>query len=89
MLASMAKIDTIGDRIKIARKNKYYSQQYLADRVGWSQSKMARIECNQHDLRFSEMLLLALALDIPLSKIIGEGLLDEFKSEASGTTVRV
>lgn len=49
-----------------ARNNRGWSQRQLAERVGVSQPRIARLETGERDPRLSTMVAVSRALDLPL-----------------------
>ncbi|NWF25211.1 helix-turn-helix transcriptional regulator [Streptomyces sp. PKU-EA00015] len=63
----------LGRRIAGARVDASLTQEKLAERAGIDRSTIQRIELGQNDARFSHLLLIASALELPLRELIPEG----------------
>ena len=66
----------IGDRIRKYRRQKGLSQEQLGELVGFSQSKISKIENGDWD-SLSDLRLIAKALEIPLEELVKEEEEDE------------
>lgn len=65
-------IQLIGDRIRKYRRQKGWSQEQLGAMVGFSQSKISKIECGDWD-SLSDLRLIARALGVKLKELIDDG----------------
>ena len=61
----------IGARIKELRRKRGWSQEQLGDLVGFSQSKISKIENGDWD-SLSDLRLIARALGVPIEKLVRE-----------------
>ena len=61
----------IGDRIRKHRRQKGLSQEQLGAMVGFSQSKISKIENGDWD-SLSDLRLIARALRVPIEKLVRE-----------------
>ena len=61
----------IGDRIRALRRQRGWSQEQLGERVGFSQSKISKIEQGDWD-SLSDLKLLAAALGVPIVELVKE-----------------
>lgn len=61
----------IGDRVREQRKRKGLSQEQLGAMIGFSQSKISKIENGNSD-SLSDLRLLAAALDVKLEDLVRE-----------------
>lgn len=61
---------TLGARIQARRLHRNLTQEQLAARSGIDRSTVQRIEGGLNDPRYSHLLLLADALDIPLADLV-------------------
>ena len=61
----------IGDRIRALRRQRGWSQERLGERVGFSQSKISKIEQGDWD-SLSDLKLLAAALGVPIVELVKE-----------------
>lgn len=61
----------IGARIKELRRKRGWSQEQLGDLVGFSQSKISKIENGDWD-SLSDLRLIARALRVPIEKLVRE-----------------
>ena len=59
----------IGDKIRALRKRRGLSQEQLGELVGFSQSKISKIENGDWD-SLSDLRLIAKALDVPIEELI-------------------
>lgn len=60
----------IGDQIRKKRIDKGYSQQFLADSIGVSQSKFNRIENGKSDISINALIIVCEVLDTNLLKLL-------------------
>ncbi|MGW1492541.1 helix-turn-helix transcriptional regulator [Streptomyces sp. NPDC002402] len=60
----------LGRRIAAARAEADLTQERLAERAGIDRSTIQRIELGQNDPRFSHLLLIAHALNLPLRDML-------------------
>lgn len=66
-------MDTIGDRLRMCRKEKGYSQEQLAERLFMQKSTICKYETNQHDIPAQVIVVLAKELDTtPNYLLLGE-----------------
>ena len=70
----------IGERVKALRKRKGMSQEQLGEMVGFSQSKVSKIENGNCD-SLSDLKLLASALDVKLEDLVREDSPDDKKND--------
>ncbi len=61
----------IGDRIRALRRQRGLSQEQLGELVGFSQSKISKIENGDWD-SLSDLRLLAAALEVPIEELVRE-----------------
>ena len=61
----------IGDRIRALRRQRGWSQEQLGERVGFSQSKISKIENGDWD-SLSDLKLLATALGVNIEDLVKE-----------------
>ena len=61
----------IGDKIRALRKRRGLSQEQLGELVGFSQSKISKIENGDWD-SLSDLKLLAAALEVPIEELVRE-----------------
>ena len=59
----------IGERVRKYRRQKGWSQEQLGDLIGFSQSKISKIEHGDWD-SLSDLRLIAKALEIPIEELI-------------------
>ena len=59
----------IGDKIRTIRKRRGLSQEQLGELVGFSQSKISKIENGDWD-SLSDLRLIARALEVPIEELI-------------------
>ncbi|WP_371612863.1 helix-turn-helix transcriptional regulator [Streptomyces clavifer] len=59
----------LGQRLGAARRTASLSQDQLADRVGVERRTIQRYESGERDPRYTDLLLIAAALDIPLADL--------------------
>ena len=64
-------IQLIGDRIRKYRRQKGLSQEQLGAIVGFSQSKISKIEHGDWD-SLSDLRLIAKALEVPIEELVRE-----------------
>ena len=64
-------IQLIGERVRKYRRRKGLSQEQLGDTVGFSQSKISKIENGDWD-SLSDLRLIAKALEIPIEELVKE-----------------
>ena len=64
----------IGDKIRAQRKKKRWSQEQLGELVGFSQSKISKIERGERGDwdSLSDLKLLAAALGVPIKELVRE-----------------
>lgn len=67
----------IGDKIRTLRRKRGLSQEQLGAMVGFSQSKISKIECGDWD-SLSDLRLIAKVLEIPIEELVRE---DEHRDE--------
>ena len=61
----------IGERIRKYRRQKGMSQEQLGEMVGFSQSKISKIENGDWD-SLSDLRLIARALEVPIEELVKE-----------------
>lgn len=61
----------IGDKVRKYRRQKGLSQERLGELVGFSQSKISKIENGDWD-SLSDLKLLAAALEVPIEELVRE-----------------
>ena len=61
----------IGDKIRALRKRRGLSQEQLGELVGFSQSKISKIEHGDWD-SLSDLRLIAKALEVPIEELVRE-----------------
>lgn len=61
---------TIGDKIRILREMKGYSQEYMAEQVGMSQTGYSKIERDETDIAFSRLEQIANILEVKPQDLI-------------------
>ena len=61
----------IGDKVRKYRRQKGLSQERLGELVGFSQSKISKIENGDWD-SLSDLRLIAKALDVPIEELVKE-----------------
>ena len=61
----------IGARIRELRRKRGWSQEKLGDMVGFSQSKISKIENGNWD-SLSDLRLIARALEVPIEELVRE-----------------
>ncbi len=61
----------IGDRIRALRRQRGLSQEQLGELVGFSQSKISKIENGDWN-SLSDLRLLAVALEVPIEELVRE-----------------
>ena len=66
----------IGDRIRVLRRQRGLSQEQLSAMVGFSQSKISKIECGNWD-SLSDLRLIAKALEVPIEELVRDEHSDE------------
>ena len=66
----------IGERVRKYRRRKGLSQEQLGDIVGFSQSKISKIENGDWD-SLSDLRLIARALEVPIEELVKEDDRDE------------
>lgn len=59
----------IGDRIRALRRQRGWSQEQLGERVGFSQSKISKIERGDWD-SLSDLRLIAKVLEVPIEELV-------------------
>jgi transcriptional regulator with XRE-family HTH domain len=62
--ANLTADQLVADQIKALRHRRNFSQQQLADKLGWTQSIVARIESGARPISVSELLQISWALDV-------------------------
>ncbi|MFI7147139.1 helix-turn-helix domain-containing protein [Nonomuraea sp. NPDC050022] len=69
---SVTDTTTLGARLRAVRRDRGLTQEELADRAGLSRDLIAKLEQGQrHSARLTSLILLANALDVELSKLVG------------------
>ncbi len=66
----------IGDKIRKYRRQKGWSQERLGEMIGFSQSKISKIENGDWD-SLSDLRLIARALEVPIEELVREEAGDE------------
>ena len=66
--------DKVGDQIKTTRERKCFSRELLAKCTGISEGKLPEIEDGTAEIEVTEAALIAAALDLSLSELLGKGL---------------
>jgi len=66
----MIEINKLGERIKKAREEKNYSQQYLAQQLGISQKAYSKIENSQTNLTVSHLDKIAQVLEMSVNQLL-------------------
>lgn len=66
----IARRRAIGDRIRVARLDRNFTQERLAERAGVDRQAINRIEQGHQSPRLDTLLLLADALGMPLSALL-------------------
>ena len=61
----------IGEKVREYRRQKGLSQEQLGELVGFSQSKISKIECGDWD-SLSDLRLIAKALEVPIEELVKE-----------------
>lgn len=61
----------IGERVRKYRRQKGWSQEQLGAMVGFSQSKISKIENGNCD-SLSDLRLIAKALEVPIEELVGD-----------------
>lgn len=61
---------TLGQRIAAYRQAAGLSQDQLADRIGMERRSIQRYEASERDPRFTDLFLIANALDVPLADLV-------------------
>jgi len=70
----------IGERVRKYRRQKGRSQEQLGDLIGFSQSKISKIERGDWD-SLSDLKLIARALEIPIEELVKEETEDNGKKK--------
>ncbi|MEU2077086.1 helix-turn-helix transcriptional regulator [Streptomyces sp. NPDC013489] len=60
----------LGDRMRELRAAAGLSQDQLADRIGMERRSVQRYERGERDPRYTELLLIADALDVPVAELV-------------------
>jgi len=60
----------LGKRIAEVRRAQGRSQPYVAERIGWDQAVVSRIENGHRDVKVVELVKIAGALDVPVSDLL-------------------
>ncbi len=60
----------LGQRIAAYRQAAGLSQDQLADRIGMERRSIQRYEAGERDPRFTDLFLIANALDVPLADLV-------------------
>lgn len=60
----------LGNRLKQARKNKRYSQEYVAERIDLSVEHLSRIENGKKNIYLHKLALWCDVLDVPIEEIL-------------------
>lgn len=67
----IARRQTIGDRIRDARRVARLSQEALAERAGIDRQSINRIELGRQAAYIDNLIRIAYALDLPLADLVG------------------
>lgn len=67
-----AKRRELGHRIAVRRRELELSQDQLADRIGMERRSVQRYEAGTRDPAYGDLLLIARALEVPLSELVQE-----------------
>ncbi|MFD9930122.1 helix-turn-helix transcriptional regulator [[Kitasatospora] papulosa] len=67
---AIARRRTLGQRLATARRNAGLSQEQLGDLVGVERRTIQRYEGGSRDPRFTDLLLIADAIGVPLSDLV-------------------
>ena len=70
----------IGNKVRKYRRQKELSQERLGELVGFSQSKISKIECGDWD-SLSDLRLIARALQVPIEELVREEPSDEVEND--------
>ncbi|MGW4028269.1 helix-turn-helix domain-containing protein [Streptomyces sp. NPDC004838] len=62
----------LGHRIATHRRAAGLSQDQLADRTGMERRSIQRYEAGSRDPRYTDLLLIARALDVPLAQLVAD-----------------
>lgn len=71
-----------GERVRELRRQRGLSQEQLGEKVGFSQSKISKIENGYCD-SLSDLKLLAAVLEVPIEELVREDSSDEKKDDES------
>lgn len=63
---------TVGDNIRLYRKQKGLSQQELGDKIGKSRQHIGHIECGDTNPSLEMLFLISEALKVPVSAFLGD-----------------
>ena len=69
-----------GDRIRALRRQRGWSQEQLGAMIGFSQSKISKIERSEWD-SLSDLRLIARALEVPIEELVKEEAGDEVEND--------
>lgn len=69
-----------GEKVRKYRKQKGLSQERLGELVGFSQSKISKIERSEWD-SLSDLRLIARALEVPIEELVKEEAGDEVEND--------
>jgi transcriptional regulator with XRE-family HTH domain len=80
--------DKVGDQIKTTRERKCFSRELLAKCTGISEGKLSEIEDGTAEIEVTEAALIAAALDLSLSELLGKGLSPQLRlTEEEGNSL--
>ncbi|MFJ7266668.1 helix-turn-helix domain-containing protein [Streptomyces sp. NPDC099050] len=66
----VARRHLLGERIAASRRKQQLSQDQLADRIGLERRSIQRYERGERDPRYSDLLLIADALAVPVETLV-------------------
>jgi transcriptional regulator with XRE-family HTH domain len=61
-----------GQKLRVFREFRNYSQEYIADKLGITQNAYSRIENNQTKITADRLMLLAGILNVPLAELMSD-----------------
>lgn len=86
----MTNQNTIGEKIRILRTQKNYTQDYLAQKIGVSQKAYSKLEKNEIKLTVEALMRISDALEIPVQYFFEDGdrhNINDFSSRSGGDNV--
>ena len=86
----MSNQSTIGEKIRILRTQKNYTQDYLAQKIGVSQKAYSKLEKNEIKLSVDALMRISEALEIPVQYFFEDGdrhNINDFSSRSGGDNV--